>query len=87
MSGAVGLLPARGRPLRCMLTAAVGRPSTLREHRQVAPTNFVVAGDPLDPSPLCGQRRDQEVLARYIGALGGTLELIADFGDEQLEVA
>lgn len=29
----------------------------------------------------------QEVLARYIAALGGTLKLIADFGDEQLKVA
>lgn len=29
----------------------------------------------------------QEVLGRYISALGGTLKLIADFGDEQLKVA
>jgi DNA-binding XRE family transcriptional regulator len=29
----------------------------------------------------------QEVLARYIAALGGTLKMIADFGDEQLKVA
>jgi DNA-binding XRE family transcriptional regulator len=29
----------------------------------------------------------QDVLGRYIGALGGTLRLIADFGDEQLKVA
>jgi len=29
----------------------------------------------------------QEVLGRYIAALGGTLKLIADFGDEQLKVA
>ena len=29
----------------------------------------------------------QDVLARYIAALGGTLKLIADFGDEQLKVA
>jgi DNA-binding XRE family transcriptional regulator len=29
----------------------------------------------------------QDVLARYIAALGGTLRLIADFGDEQLKVA
>jgi DNA-binding XRE family transcriptional regulator len=29
----------------------------------------------------------QDVLARYISALGGTLKLIADFGDEQLKVA
>jgi len=27
------------------------------------------------------------VLARYVSALGGTLKLIADFGDEQLKVA
>lgn len=29
----------------------------------------------------------QDVLSRYIEALGGTLKLIADFGDEQLKVA
>lgn len=29
----------------------------------------------------------QDVLARYIAALGGTFKLIADFGDEQLRVA
>jgi DNA-binding XRE family transcriptional regulator len=29
----------------------------------------------------------QDVLSRYISALGGTLKLIADFGDEQLKVA
>jgi len=29
----------------------------------------------------------QDVLSRYITALGGTLKLIADFGDEQLKVA
>ena len=29
----------------------------------------------------------REVLSRYIAALGGTLKLIADFGDEQLKVA
>lgn len=34
-----------------------------------------------------GQVATQEVLARYIAALGGTLKLIADFGDEQLKVA
>ncbi|MBC9000989.1 MULTISPECIES: helix-turn-helix domain-containing protein [Micromonospora] len=34
-----------------------------------------------------GNVATQEVLARYIGALGGTLKLIADFGDEQLKVA
>ena len=34
-----------------------------------------------------GDVSTQDVLARYIGALGGTLKLIADFGDEQLKVA
>jgi transcriptional regulator with XRE-family HTH domain len=34
-----------------------------------------------------GDVSTQDVLARYIAALGGTLELIADFGDEQLKVA
>lgn len=29
----------------------------------------------------------REVLSRYIDAMGGTLRLIADFGDEQLKVA
>jgi hypothetical protein len=28
-----------------------------------------------------------DVLSRYISALGGTLKLIADFGDEQLRGA
>ena len=34
-----------------------------------------------------GQVSTQDVLARYVAALGGTLKLIADFGDEQLKVA
>lgn len=34
-----------------------------------------------------GDVSTQEVLTRYIAALGGTLKLIADFGDEQLKVA
>ena len=34
-----------------------------------------------------GDVSTQEVLSRYITALGGTLKLIADFGDEQLKVA
>jgi hypothetical protein len=29
----------------------------------------------------------QEVLSRFVAALGGTLKLIADFGDEQLKLA
>jgi DNA-binding XRE family transcriptional regulator len=34
-----------------------------------------------------GDVSTEDVLARYIAALGGTLKLIADFGDEQLKVA
>jgi DNA-binding XRE family transcriptional regulator len=34
-----------------------------------------------------GDVSTQEVLTRYVAALGGTLRLIADFGDEQLKVA
>ena len=34
-----------------------------------------------------GDVSTQEVLVRYVAALGGTLKLIADFGDEQLKVA
>jgi DNA-binding XRE family transcriptional regulator len=34
-----------------------------------------------------GDVSTQEVLNRYITALGGTLKLIADFGDEQLKIA
>jgi DNA-binding XRE family transcriptional regulator len=34
-----------------------------------------------------GDVSTQDVLNRYIAALGGTLRLIADFGDEQLKVA
>ena len=34
-----------------------------------------------------GDVSTQDVLARYIAALGGTLKLVADFGDEQLLVA
>jgi DNA-binding XRE family transcriptional regulator len=33
-----------------------------------------------------GDVSTQEVLSRYIAALGGTLKLIADFGNEQLKV-
>lgn len=33
-----------------------------------------------------GDVSTQEVLRRYIAALGGTLHLVADFGDEQLKV-
>jgi DNA-binding XRE family transcriptional regulator len=34
-----------------------------------------------------GDVSTQDVLNRYIAALGGTLKLIADFGDEQLKIA
>jgi DNA-binding XRE family transcriptional regulator len=34
-----------------------------------------------------GDVSTQDVLARYVAALGGTLLLVADFGDEQLKVA
>jgi DNA-binding XRE family transcriptional regulator len=34
-----------------------------------------------------GDVSTQDVLARYVAALGGTLRLVADFGDEQLKVA
>ncbi|MBE1876730.1 helix-turn-helix domain-containing protein [Myceligenerans pegani] len=33
-----------------------------------------------------GDVSTQEVLGRYVDALGGTLYLVADFGDEQLKV-
>jgi hypothetical protein len=39
---------------------------------------------------LPDRKRDistQDVLNRFITALGGTLKLIADFGDEQLKIA
>ena len=34
-----------------------------------------------------GKVSTQDVLARYVAALGGTLILVADFGDEQMHVA
>jgi len=34
-----------------------------------------------------GDVSTQNVLSRYVSALGGTLKLIADFGDEQLKIA
>jgi transcriptional regulator with XRE-family HTH domain len=34
-----------------------------------------------------GDVSTQDVLNRYITALGGTLKLIADFGDDQLKIA
>jgi DNA-binding XRE family transcriptional regulator len=34
-----------------------------------------------------GDVSTQDVLRRYIAALGGTLHLVADFGDEQLKVS
>lgn len=34
-----------------------------------------------------GDVSTQDVLDRYVTALGGTLKVIADFGDEQLKVA
>jgi DNA-binding XRE family transcriptional regulator len=34
-----------------------------------------------------GDVSTQEVLNRFVTALGGTLKLIADFGDEQLKIA
>jgi transcriptional regulator with XRE-family HTH domain len=34
-----------------------------------------------------GDLSTQDVLNRYAAALGGTLKLIADFGDEQLKIA
>jgi DNA-binding XRE family transcriptional regulator len=33
-----------------------------------------------------GDVSTQDVLRRYVAALGGTLHLVADFGDEQLKV-
>jgi hypothetical protein len=33
-----------------------------------------------------GDVSTQEVLQRYVAALGGTLKPIADFGDEQLKI-
>ncbi len=33
-----------------------------------------------------GDVSTREVLDRYVAALGGTLKLVADFGDEQLMV-
>ncbi|WP_441338451.1 ArsR/SmtB family transcription factor, partial [Micromonospora sp. NBS 11-29] len=46
VSGAVGLTPARGRPLRCVLTAAVGRSSTIRTCRRARRPHL--AADDLD---------------------------------------
>ena len=34
-----------------------------------------------------GDVSTQDVLRRYVAALGGTLHLVADFGDEQLKVS
>lgn len=34
-----------------------------------------------------GNVSTQDVLSRYVAALGGTLRLVADFGDEQMHVA
>ncbi|MCP2354963.1 hypothetical protein HD597_001983 [Nonomuraea thailandensis] len=34
-----------------------------------------------------GDVSTREVLDRYVAALGGTLKLIADLGDEQLKVS
>jgi hypothetical protein len=34
-----------------------------------------------------GDVSTQDVLSRFVSALGGTLKLIADFGDEQLKLA
>ena len=34
-----------------------------------------------------GDVSTQDVLSRFVAALGGTLKLIADFGDEQLKLA
>lgn len=34
-----------------------------------------------------GDASTQDVLARYVSALGGTLKLIVDFEDEQLKIA
>ena len=34
-----------------------------------------------------GDVSTQDVLSRFIAALGGTLKIVADFGDEQLKLA
>jgi transcriptional regulator with XRE-family HTH domain len=34
-----------------------------------------------------GDVSTQDLLSRFVAALGGTLKLIADFGDEQLKLA
>jgi hypothetical protein len=46
----------------------------------------------IDPDPASrriesGDVSTQDVLNRFVAALGGTLKLIADFGDEQLKIA
>jgi hypothetical protein len=39
------------------------------------------------PQIESGDVSTQDVLNRLVAALGGTLKLIADFGDEQLKIA
>jgi Helix-turn-helix domain len=39
------------------------------------------------PQIEAGDVSTQDVLNRYVAALGGTLKLIADFGEEQLKIA
>jgi hypothetical protein len=71
----------RSRSTPALLTRMSSRPYASR----AAPGIWEREGTGLGGSGLF--RAGQDVLSRFVAALGGTLKLIADFGDEQLKLA
>ena len=66
--------PGRQKPIR---TVAISSRLATRMGVSVARVSQIERGDV----------STQDVLNRFVAALGGTLKLIADFGDEQLKIA
>jgi hypothetical protein len=59
-------------------------------HTSRAPCSSGITGDATKLATFTteiGEVSSQDVLNRFVTGLGGTLKLIADFGDEQLRIA
>lgn len=66
------------------------RLADLRKRRGLTQTQVATRMDVSDARVSQIEKGDvstQDVLQRYVAALGGTLKLIVDFGDEQLKIA
>ena len=72
------MTPAAGVWLRCASARGISQ-------KQVAARMEISVAHVSQIEP--GGVSTQDALNRYVSALGGTLELIADFGDGQLKIA